>query len=364
MADFFETFKSRMMRRKFGIVTMFFLLFSILFCGCATGKAQESKQEEGTEIQEEGTEIQADSSETIEEETTTEANNCELVSSQSDINFEVLSQKAYSYSSGAGAWSEDFKIQKDGSFYGDFHDSDMGDSGDDYPNGTIYISSYSGHFTDLTKINDTVYEMKLADISYDTEPDSQEYSDDFHYVYTKSLCFEGADIITIYLPGTPIKEIPEDVYWWLSAQNSSKTELTTIALANLSSQIGIYSHDKISPLEDAEMTYDNYKESYDYYSNQLTGSMTTMEMVKNAEKMYEVSDECLNDIWTIIKYNVSEKKFEAVLAEQRAWINQKEARGKEIRESDGGSLTSVDYNTVLADMTISRCEELIDYLKE
>lgn len=53
----------------------------------------------------------------------------------------------YGFSSGAGAWGTYFYLEKDGTFTGRFHDSEMGETGDGYPNGTVYISEFSGKFS-------------------------------------------------------------------------------------------------------------------------------------------------------------------------------------------------------------------------
>ena len=294
------------------------------------------------------------------ENTETDTSKAEL--EETDLTFDDLSKKDFSYSSGAGGWSEDFYIRKDGSFTGSYHDIDMGDTGDTYPNGTVYASAYSGHFTDLIKVSDYVYEMKLSDISYDEEDETEEYGDGYHYIYTTSSCFNEADVLTIYLPGMPVKEIPEEVYSWIAWSEESNTELTEIAMADLKNGIGMFSYDRISPLEDAKMNYNSYKESYDSYSDKAASAMNTAEMVENSSQMYKASDECLNYIWNLIKYNVEEERYKEILAEQREWIKQKEEKGNEIKESNDGSLMPVDYNTVMADMTMKRCEKLIEYL--
>ena len=48
------------------------------------------------------------------------------------------------FSSGAGAWGTGLTLAADGSFSGEYHDSDMGDSGDDYPDGTVYLCNFPG----------------------------------------------------------------------------------------------------------------------------------------------------------------------------------------------------------------------------
>lgn len=283
-----------------------------------------------------------------------------------DLTFTDLAKRQFEFSSGAGAWADEFTIERDGYFTRSFHDSDMGDTGEGYADGTIYSSSYSGHFTDLTKINDYTYEMKLADISYEDTPGMVDIRDNIRYCYTDSYCLDnlGTDTYTIYLPGTPLEELSEEACNWLAMANESEDELTMIAIVDENMGFGIYSYDRLESLEDAQMTFNNYKESYDYYSSKLSEAGTTAEMVEYTGTMYEVSDDCLNYIWNLIRYNVDEDKFDEILAEQRAWIAEKEAKAKEVSsEYEGGSFAAVSRNDILAELTMKRCEELIAYLK-
>ena len=43
------------------------------------------------------------------------------------------------FTSGAGGWSTQLSLNRDGSFTGEFHDSEMGDRTEEYPNGSVYI---------------------------------------------------------------------------------------------------------------------------------------------------------------------------------------------------------------------------------
>ena len=47
--------------------------------------------------------------------------------------FERLDGSTFYFLSGAGAWSTELVVSPDGSFTGYYHDTDMGDSGADYP---------------------------------------------------------------------------------------------------------------------------------------------------------------------------------------------------------------------------------------
>lgn len=282
-----------------------------------------------------------------------------------ELSFADLSRLRFEFSSGAGAWGEEFTIEKDGSFRGLYHDTDMGDTGEQYENGTCYSSTYSGHFTELTAIDEYTYQMKLADISYEESKDYVEIIGDTRYIYTESYCLGGSDTFVIYLPGTPLDRIPEEAYTWLATMNESETKLAMTAIVDEQNGYGIYSVSRPSPLEDARMTFDTYKQSYDYYGEKLTEEAdTTLAMLECTVAMYRASDDCLNYIWHLIRYNVDEVKFQEILAEQREWIKQKEAQAKENSAEFGdGSFSSVIYHDTLASLTIERCEELIEYLR-
>lgn len=158
--------------------------------------------------------------------------------------FADLTKLRFEFSSGAGAWGEEFMIEPDGTFTGLFHDSDMGDVGEDYPNGTRYSSSYTGYFTDLTQINEYTYTMELRDISYKEPAQKVEILDGVRYIYTESYCLGAARELLVYLPGTPLSELSEEVKIWLSLYDSEEPHLTMTVLVDPVNQYGIYSYER------------------------------------------------------------------------------------------------------------------------
>ena len=281
------------------------------------------------------------------------------------LTFKDLSTKRFDFSSGAGAWGEEFIIEKDGYFTGGYHDSNMGEIGEGYPNGTFYCCSYSGHFADLVKVGEYIYEMKLTDISYKEKQGTEEIVDGVRYVYTDSYFMSANDTFRIYLPGMPISEINEELYWWVEVYNQSESELTMFVIANEKEELAAASVSRFTPSEDAQMTYDTCKESFDYWADKLANeAQTTAEMVEYSGRMYEVSDDCLNELWNLIRYNVSEDRYAELLKEQRAWIKEKEEKAKEAADAyAGGSFAGVSANDMLAQLTIERCAKLVEYLQ-
>lgn len=272
-----------------------------------------------------------------------------------DLTFADLSKRQFGFCSGAGGWWEEFTIEKDGYFSGKYQDADVG---------SVYFSSYSGHFTNLTKIDDYTYQMTLSDISYKDTPDSKENIDGTLYTYTEAYCLGDNDHFTVYLPGTPLDTLSESVYRWICDYNQSSTELTMPIIVDEENEYGIYSHERLSPAEDARTTFARYQESFDYYYQLISESSTTMDWLIYTGRLCELSDECLNYLWNLIRYNVEEGRYQEILAEQREWIKEKEAAAEAARDSwEGGSFAPVDYNDTLATWTIERCEELVEYLQ-
>lgn len=239
----------------------------------------------------------------------------------------------------------------------------MGDTGDGYPNGTMYYCNFSGHFTNLTKVDDDTYEMSLADISYQNTVGDTEILDDMLYVYTDVYGLEGTDTFRIYLPGTPREKLTEDEWFWIAAGNESETELTMTVIVNEPNEYGIYSYERSTSSEEAQGIYNSLLSYNDELEQQLQSASTQQEMNEITAQMYQNSDDSLNQIWHIVKYNSDETEFAQILEEQKSWITEKEAEAEQIRAANNGSSAEMDVNIKLNDLTEERCRALLEYLK-
>lgn len=141
-----------------------------------------------------------------------------LFESKPDYSEELFSQltEQFVFSSGAGAWATTLNIHSDGSFDGNFHDSDMGVKGEDYPYGTVYYCDFTGQFGDVEKIDDTTYSMRMLNIKYANQPDTEEIKNSQKYIYTKASGLDGADEVLVYLPNTSIDDLPDGFVKWTS----------------------------------------------------------------------------------------------------------------------------------------------------
>ncbi|MGN0308087.1 MAG: lysozyme inhibitor LprI family protein, partial [Lachnospiraceae bacterium] len=207
-------------------------------------------------------------------------------------------------------------------------------------------------------------------LSYKEEPDTIEFSDElgehYRYMYTTSSCLNKADTYTIYLPGTPVSELSEEVAEWLKtgAVNDSESELVVIIIADEANGYGIYSTDRPEPLEEAGRCYSGAVSSCDYYTEKISEATTTLEWLELNAICYSIMDDCLNEIWHLIKYNVEEETYKQLLVQQQAWISQKEEEAnKAAEEWEGGSFASVAHMEKLFTLTQERCEELLPYLE-
>lgn len=57
-------------------------------------------------------------------------------------------------------------------------------------------------------------------------------------------------------------------------------------------------------------------------------------------------------------------QFQEILSEQRQWIADKEEAGQKIGEEYNGSMSSMQSDLKMAELTMERCEELAEYLKD
>ena len=134
----------------------------------------------------------------------------------------------FCFSSGAGGWGTYLEMDSDGNFTGDYHDSDMGDTGEGYPNGTVYVCNFSGKFTDIEQVDEHTYKMKLESYTADDEIGTEEILDGIRYVYTGAYGLEGGKTFYLYTPGKPIYELSEEFIGWSYGVVGDISEDTTL----------------------------------------------------------------------------------------------------------------------------------------
>lgn len=121
----------------------------------------------------------------------------------------------FDFSSGAGGWFTHMDLETDGTFSGTFMDSDMGDTGEQYPDGTVYICSFSGKFSEPEPVGDNVYALSLESLTTEGTPQEAYCKEGIRYVPAGPYGLEGGTEFLLYTPGIDISELPEGFVFWL-----------------------------------------------------------------------------------------------------------------------------------------------------
>ncbi len=151
------------------------------------------------------------------------------------VSLPVSNDIYFTFASGAGGWSTWLILDGDGNFSGNYHDTDMGSTGEGYPNGTIYYSNFNGSFKNITQVDRYTYKMELDHYNTDQEIGTDELFEETHYIYTEPYGIDGGSTFYLYTPGKPISELSESFLSWsygVIGDISGNTTLDTYALYN------------------------------------------------------------------------------------------------------------------------------------
>ena len=284
-----------------------------------------------------------------------------------DFTFADVSDIEFAFSSGAGGWSTYLYIEEDGRFYGNFHDSDMGCTGEGYPGGTIYYCDFSGKFTNPVKIDDDTYQFEIESLKCEKEEGEEEIIDEILYIYSYPYGMDDADKLYMYLPGKDTKDFSEELQMWLFLTDNEK-ELPFYALYNENPEYGFvgYQYEAESVYDKIMEDLEKVKEETDEHEESLkSGLLSQIEMNQTSQTIFTCWDNELNSIWNDIKLYLPEEEYNQVLSEQREWIQKKDAKAEaDAADCEGGSLYPTIYYGSEAESTRERCYELVEYLKD
>lgn len=151
---------------------------------------------------------------------------------------------SFRFSSGVGAWATEITISPDGNFVGEYHDSNMGETGNEYPNGVEYYCKFSGKFAPTQKISEYIYFTELESLTVETTTGETAYEDGVKYIYTEPYGFDNADELYIYLPGALISDIEEGFLSWsqIDLRDSEVLPENFYGIYNISGEQGFVSY--------------------------------------------------------------------------------------------------------------------------
>lgn len=123
------------------------------------------------------------------------------------------------FMSGVGGWVTILHIHQDGTFEGYYTDMDMGDTGEGYPNGTAYESEFSGKFTDVRRISEYEYSMRLESLHVEGTVGSERIEDGMRVFTSDPHGLSSPDEFLLYLPGRPTADLPVAFIEWVAMPN-------------------------------------------------------------------------------------------------------------------------------------------------
>ena len=125
------------------------------------------------------------------------------------LTFADLSGLEFNFASGAGGWWTTVTIAADGTFSGHYQDSDMGDTGSGYPNGTRYVCDFSGRFSALKKVSDYEYSMQCVSLTTKGTKGAVQIVDGVKVINSDPYGFDKAGKFLLYLPGRGVQGLPK-----------------------------------------------------------------------------------------------------------------------------------------------------------
>ena len=127
---------------------------------------------------------------------------------------ETMAGLEWTFASGVGAWSTELRMEPDGSFSGEYHDSEMGETGEGYPDGTIYGCSFTGKLSLAGQVDEYSWKIRVDSLSPDEGQVEEAIEDGIRYVTTNPYGLSAGDEMMLYCPGTPVSALSEEQLFW------------------------------------------------------------------------------------------------------------------------------------------------------
>jgi len=169
---------------------------------------------------------------------------CAGAEERTDTFFTRLEGLEWTFSSGVGGWSTDMRILPDGTFSGEYHDSEMGEAADEYPDGTIYGCSFTGRFSFVEQVDENTWKIHVDELKTDESAKKETIEEGVRFVYTEPYGISAGDDMLLYQPGTPVSVLSEDMQMWAHLFDSEDTlyELDSWFLSSEKNQSGFVAY--------------------------------------------------------------------------------------------------------------------------
>lgn len=141
----------------------------------------------------------------------------------------------FTFSSGAGAWRTVVTLNRDGTFQGSYSDSEMGESGEGYPNGSVYVCEFQGRFDPIRAVDANTYSLTLAELSSAEDEGETWIADGIRYVASIPYGMETGTDFLLCMPETPLETLSEEFLSWWPGRYESGGGQTTLGCCGLCS---------------------------------------------------------------------------------------------------------------------------------
>lgn len=277
------------------------------------------------------------------------------------------SELVFEFASGAGAWGTELYIDSDGSFWGEYHDSDMGDTGEGYPNGTLYLCRFCGIFCAPEPMEDGAVRLTVENLRC-FRSEGEELSGGVRVVYSQPYGLTGDGRFTLYPPTAQRSALSEEALSWVRwAQGDtalySEEQLGFYALCNESEQQAFSSMRLSAGGLSVRQRISEAVRAAAPLEEQLQQDLTQTELNLTAKALYDTWDSALNDVWQLLKSALDSETFQYLTVDELAWIDAKEAAVHEASDIYiEGSIYPLIVHSTAAEWTKNRLFELSSWL--
>ncbi|MBR6707219.1 MAG: hypothetical protein IKI84_11165 [Clostridia bacterium] len=126
----------------------------------------------------------------------------------------LLKGQSLNFYSGAGGWETSLTFGENGAFEGKFHDGEMGETGEGYPDGTVYTCLFHGRLSAAEQLTETSWLLKVEENAVNEGQEAELIGDGIRFVTGEPYGLCKATEVVLYLPGTPVKDLPEGFLFW------------------------------------------------------------------------------------------------------------------------------------------------------
>ena len=203
---------------------------------------------------------------------------------ETQLSFADLASLEWTFSSGVGAWYTCIWIEEDGTFTGEFHDSEMGEADEAYPDGTVYGCLFHGKMSLSGQVDEYTWKLHVDELALDEGQVPEVIEDGMRFVTSDPYGLKAGQDMLLYLPGTPVDKIPEGFIPWahLDAYGEDVKELPYYGLYDPQEETGFIGEEPYGSFDEIVGVWrkegEEASEAYTQLTikNDGTGEMTTL----------------------------------------------------------------------------------------